>query len=158
MIPQTTQLSSTNLANGPISTHQTTQPSSTRPPRCRHHTLRGRQCRLRALDGHNGLCFRHSALNAAALPSARSDSTDLSSELLPELSEFSSGTDLRQFLARLLILVTRGRISSRRAAVLANIANQLLHSAAPSPRNRPTSLCKSSLVRLARNVVEGTSP
>ena len=53
---------------------------------------------------------------------------DLSADLLPELSEFSASTDIRQFLARLLILVTKGRISPRRASVLAYITNQLLHS------------------------------
>jgi hypothetical protein len=53
---------------------------------------------------------------------------DLSADLLPELSEFSSGADIRQFLARLLVLVTKGRISPRRASVLAYITNQLLHS------------------------------
>jgi len=57
-----------------------------------------------------------------------SDSVDLSAELLPELSEFSSGADIRQFLARLLIQVTKGRVSPRRASVLAYITNQLLHS------------------------------
>jgi hypothetical protein len=56
------------------------------------------------------------------------DAEDLSADLLPELSEFSAGIDIRQFLARLLTLVTQGRISPRRASVLAYITNQLLHS------------------------------
>jgi hypothetical protein len=47
---------------------------------------------------------------------------------LPEPSEFSAGTDIRQFLARLLTLVTKGRIFPRRASVLAYITNQILHS------------------------------
>jgi hypothetical protein len=119
MIPQTIE---------PSSTHQTTEPRSTHPSRCRHYTLHGRQCRLHALGGHNGLCFRHSALSAAAFPQSPSDSADLSADLLPELSEFSSGADIRQFLARLLVQVTKGRVGPRRAAVLAYITNQLLHS------------------------------
>jgi hypothetical protein len=102
---------------------QTTKPSSTEGPRCRHYTVHGRQCRLRGLDTHSGFCFRH-----AKPQPAQSDSDDLSAELLPELSEFSSGADIRQFLARLLIQVTKGRVSPRRASVLAYITNQLLHS------------------------------
>jgi hypothetical protein len=103
--------------------HQTNNPSSTKGPRCRHYTLHGRQCRLRVLDPRSGFCFRH-----ASPPPAQSDSEDLSSELLPQLSEFESAADVKQFLARLLILVTKGRVTPRRAAVLAYITNQLLHS------------------------------
>jgi hypothetical protein len=112
----------------PSSTHQTTEPTSTHSSRCRHYTLHGRQCRLHALNGHNGLCFRDSALSSAALLRSPNDSADLSADLLPELSEFSSGADIRQFLARLLVQVTKGRVGPRRAAVLAYITNQLLHS------------------------------
>ena len=43
-------------------------------------------------------------------------------------SPFSAGIDIRQFLARLLTLVAKGRISPRCASVLAYITNQLLHS------------------------------
>src|SRR5713226_4868239 len=97
-------------------------------PRCRHFTANGRRCRLAVLDTRTNLCFRHSALIAAVSQPPQNDSEDLSAELLPELSEFSPGTDIRQFLARLLVLVTKGRISPRRASVLAYITNQLLHS------------------------------
>ncbi len=55
-------------------------------------------------------------------------SLDLSSELLPELSEFNSAVDINQFLARLLVLVAKGRVSPRRASVLAYVTNQLPHS------------------------------
>jgi hypothetical protein len=65
----------------------------------------------------------------------------LSSDLLPELSEFNSGVDIRKFLVRLLVLVTKGRISSRRAAALAYISNQLLHSHRPSPGDLPARQC-----------------
>src|SRR5467141_930202 len=51
---------------------------------------------------------------------------DLYTELLPQLSEFNSAVDITQFLALLLVLVTKGRISPRRASVLAYITNQLL--------------------------------
>jgi hypothetical protein len=108
-------------------TPETTKTSSTKNPRCRHFTADGRRCRLAVLDTRSHLCFRHSALIAAA-QSPHNDSEDLSADLLPELSEFAAGTDLRQFLARLLTLVAKGRISPRRASVLAFISGQLLHS------------------------------
>jgi hypothetical protein len=104
------------------------KPSSTSHPRCRHFTTDGHRCRLSVLDTRTNLCFRHSALIAAATQPQHNDVEDLSADLLPELSEFSSGTDIRQFLARLLVLVTKGRVSPRRASVLAYITNQLLHS------------------------------
>ncbi len=108
-------------------TPETGNTSSIKPPRCRHFTADGTRCRLPILDTRSHLCFRHSALVAAA-QQPQYDSEDLSPDLLPELSEFSAGTDIRQFLARLLTLVTKGRISPRRASVLAYITNQLLHS------------------------------
>jgi hypothetical protein len=66
-------------------------------------------------------------LLAASQP-PQNDSEDLSAELLPELSQFSSGVDIHKFLARLLILITKGRVSPRRASVMAYVTNQLLHS------------------------------
>jgi hypothetical protein len=42
--------------------------------------------------------------------------------------KFNYGADVRKSLARLLALITKGRISTRRAAVLAYDTNQLLHS------------------------------
>ncbi len=104
------------------------KPSSTNHLRCRHFTADGTRCRLPMLDSRSHLCFRHSSLNAAASQPPQNDSEDLSTDLLPELSQFSAGTDIRQFLARLLTFVVKGRVSPRRASVLAYITNQLLHS------------------------------
>ena len=103
------------------------QPKAQAAARCRHFTADGRRCRLAVLDARSHLCFRHSALLAASQPQ-QNDSEDLSADLLPELSEFNSGVDIKMFLARLLILITKGRISPRRASVLAYVTNQLLHS------------------------------
>ena len=64
----------------------------------------------------------------SALPPSPSDSDDLSADLLPDLNEFPSGEDVQKFLARLVVQVTRGRVSPRRAAVLGYLTNQLLHS------------------------------
>jgi len=105
----------------------TAQPKPDDSARCRHFTADGRRCRLAVLDHRSHLCFRHSALLAASQP-PQNDSEDLSAELLLELSQFSSGVDINKFLARLLILITRGRISPRRASVMAYVTNQLLHS------------------------------
>jgi len=102
---------------------QTTKPSSIKAPRCRHYTDRGRRCQLPVVDPRSGLCFRH-----AKPQPAPSDSVDLSVELIGELSEFESALSINKFLANLLALVTKGRVSPRRASVLAYITNQLLHS------------------------------
>jgi len=108
-------------------THASTRPIFTKQPRCRHFTADGTRCRLPILDASSHLCFRHAQIVAVS-ETSQNDYEDLSAELLSELSEFSAGADIRQFLARLLVLVTKGRISARRASVLGYITNQLLHS------------------------------
>lgn len=98
--------------------------------RCPYRYPNGKRCRLPGLQAHSGFCLGHSKVSAPiAIPMhAQNDSEDLSPELLPKLSEFDSAVDIYEFLNRLLVLVTKGRISPRRAAVLAYITNQLLHS------------------------------
>jgi hypothetical protein len=112
------------------------KPSSVKLPRCRHFTADGSRCRLAVLDTRTNLCFRHSALITSASQPPQNDSVDLTAELLPELSDFDSGVDVNKFLARLLRLVTKGSISPRRAAILAYITNQLLHSHRAIARER----------------------
>jgi hypothetical protein len=102
---------------------QTSKPSSAQGPRCRHYTDRGRRCQLPVVDTRSGYCFRH-----AKPQPAPSDSVDLSAELIGELSDFESAVAINKFLTNLLSLVTKGRVSPRRASVLAYITNQLLHS------------------------------
>ena len=98
-------------------------------PRCQHFYPNGVQCRFRGPQLQSGLCLRHFREKfAAVLPPSPSDSEDLSADLLPELNEFSSGEDIQKFLARLVVQVTKGRVSPRRAAVLGYLTNQLLHS------------------------------
>jgi hypothetical protein len=75
------------------------------------------------VDARSGYCFRH-----AKPEPAPSDSVDLSAELIGEHSDFQSAVAINNFLANLLTLVTKGRVSPRRASVLAYITNQLLHS------------------------------
>src|ERR1051325_997664 len=82
MTTETIDLSSTQTTD-PSSVQQAAEPGSPHPARCRHHTLRGRQCRLRALDGHNGLGFRHSARNAPQPPATPPTSPRISSMTSP---------------------------------------------------------------------------
>src|SRR5260370_8838256 len=106
-------------------------PRPSKEGRCSHRFPNGKRCRNSASHSHFGLCLNHfkeSAAIGVGLQQMPNDSADLSADLLPELSEFSAGTDIRQFLARLLTLVVKGRVSPRRASVLAYITNQLLHS------------------------------
>src|SRR5713226_521398 len=101
--------------------------------RCQYRHANGKRCRLSGSKPHLGLCSHHFCLTKpGASEQSYSDSEDLSADLLPELSQLSRPIDLRQFLVRLLALVTKGRISPRRAAVLSYITNQLIH----SPRHR----------------------
>ena len=103
--------------------------------RCLYRFANGKRCRLTGSQPHFGLCPHHFGLTKpTASLELYNDAEDLTPDLLPHLSELSPAIDLRQFLARLLALVTRGRVSPRRASVLAYITNQLLHSC---PRSRP---------------------
>ena len=102
--------------------------------RCQYRYANGKRCRLAGSKPHLGFCSHHFRLsNSVTSQHSCNDSEDLSSELLPELSQCNSAINLNQFLARLLALVTQGRISPRRAAVLSYITNQLIH----SRRHRP---------------------
>jgi len=100
------------------------------PSRCPFIYSNGKRCRLPGLSAHLGFCLGHSKHRVPELMPANpfNDSEDLSPDLLPQLSQFDSAVDVNQFLARLLVLVTKGRVSPRRASVLAYITNQLLHS------------------------------
>ena len=105
-------------------------PAKTNTSRCPYRYPNGKHCRLPGLQAHFGFCLGHSkaCIPGAFPPNSPGDSEDLSAELLPKLSEFDSAVDIYEFLNRLLVLVTKGRVSARRAAVLAYITNQLLHS------------------------------
>lgn len=101
------------------------------PSRCHYRYPNGRRCTLLGFPARSGFCLRHYHRQVAAglpLVPMHDDSEDLSADLLPELTEFSSGEDVQKFLARLVVQVTKGRVSPRRAAVLGYLTNQLLHS------------------------------
>src|ERR1700694_5400870 len=80
----------------------------------------GKRCRLPGLLAHSGYCLGHTQANTpTAFPvNVQDHSEDLSADLLPDLSESDSAGDINQFLARLLVLVTKGRVSPCRATVL----------------------------------------
>src|SRR6266852_7084623 len=106
------------------------------PSRCHHRVSNGKRCRLPGSDSQLGLCLRHFTMSAAAALSrknAHDDSEDFSAELLGHPSGLASTLEVKHFLSRLLVLVTSGRISPRRAAVLVYITNQL-HFSHQSPR------------------------
>jgi hypothetical protein len=100
------------------------------PTRCQHRFANGKRCRNSASQSHFGLCLHHFTVSAAMGASqqlSQNDSTDFSAELIGELTDFESAVAINKFLTNLLTLVSKGRISPRRAAVLAYITNQLLH-------------------------------
>lgn len=95
--------------------------------RCQHRYQNGKRCRLPGSEPQLGLCPSHFRQRLAAGLPACDDFADLSKDLLPKGGNFSSAEDLRDYLLRLLILMTEGRISPRRASVLAYVTTQLLH-------------------------------
>ena len=97
-------------------------PVSDEPARCQHRTLRGR-CRQPATDPTATLCFDH----ARAAIQARDDFAALPS-LVRKPDDFQSAEDLNQSLAALHNLLAEGRISPRRAAVIAYVDSLILRS------------------------------
>ena len=95
--------------------------------RCQPRYKNGKRCRLPGSEPQLGLCPRHFRQRLAAGLPACDDFSDLSKDLLRGPLEFSSAEDLREYLTRLLILMTKGGVSPRRASVLAYISTQLLH-------------------------------
>ena len=95
--------------------------------RCQHRYKNGKRCRLPGSEAQLGLCPGHFRQRVARGLPPTDDSSDLSQELLRGI-KFSSAEDVREFLTRLLVQMAKGRVSPRRAAVLAYVTNQLLHS------------------------------
>jgi hypothetical protein len=101
--------------------------SSDDSSRCRHAFASGQRCRLPANEGSQ-FCARH-----ANLPQNQADpdaAADCCANLTAGLAEFNCAEPVNEFLSRLLLLLGQNRISPRRAAVLAYIANQILRTIA----------------------------
>jgi hypothetical protein len=90
------------------------------PNRCQHRSHTGRQCRSTASSG-SPLCARHSAAQSTY-------TIDFSADLINPEHHFQEAQQINHSLISLYKLVAAGRISPRRASVLAYIANLMLHS------------------------------
>ncbi len=86
--------------------------------RCQHSTGSGR-CRRFLAPMHATLCARHAAAQ-------RDDSSDLTAILGQNLVDCRTATDIHAHLWNLSLALQQGRISPRRAAVLAYIHSLLL--------------------------------
>ena len=97
--------------------------------RCQYHYANGKRCRLAGAKPHldSVLTISVSATPAPFNLPAMTRKTSPPS-FSPNFPNATPAINLNQFLARLLALVTQGRISPRRAAVLSYITNQLIHS------------------------------
>ena len=99
------------------------QPESTpmvnKPARCQHRSATGRQCRFHATNSSSELCPRHSAT-----PSARF--TNFGDAPSGRAYDFRHPQGVNNALAVLYTLLTEGRISPRRASVLAYIVSLIL--------------------------------
>jgi hypothetical protein len=84
-------------------------------PRCSHTAPSGRRCRNSASAG-SSFCPTHQPKQ------------DPAADLVRDLDQFRSAADVTVFLSRLIGAVSRGEISTRRAAVLSYVAITLMHS------------------------------
>jgi len=89
--------------------------------RCQHIFDNGTRCRLSSPSVDAFFCQRH-----AHLPQNLELDADITAYFPEGLENLDSATNINNALSRVLILLAKGRISSRRAAVLAYLSNQLL--------------------------------
>ncbi len=89
--------------------------------RCNHRFSNGMRCRLLGF-GAQPFCPKHTQLLVPPPP----DPAEIAATLTVNLDDFTSAAQINDFLARLLLLLAQDKISTRRAAVLAYITNQLL--------------------------------
>jgi hypothetical protein len=80
------------------------------------------RCRLSSVSVDSSFCSGH-----ARLPEHQPDPAAAIDSLTSGLKEFDSAIPINDFLSRLLLLLAQDLISPRKAAVLAYITNQLLH-------------------------------
>jgi len=89
--------------------------------RCTYRFPNGRRCRLYTSGASPNFCPAH-----APLPANQPNPAEIASTLTANLDDFTSAAQINDFLSRLLLLLAQDKISTRRAAVLAYITNQLL--------------------------------
>src|SRR5467141_4125032 len=85
--------------------------------RCQHRTAAGRQCRSLAGDPSSGLCPHHAATERAV---------NFREVLTRDALDFQRPQGVNNSLGALYDLLAEGRISPRRASVLAYISSLLL--------------------------------
>jgi hypothetical protein len=96
------------------------EPATTGSPRCQHRSLKGR-CRQLTTDPARTLCFDH----ARAEQQAKNDFT-LLAPLVRSTEDFQSAQAVNETLGALHNLLAEGRISPRRAAVIAYVDSLIL--------------------------------
>jgi hypothetical protein len=89
--------------------------------RCNHRFPNGMRCRLIGF-GSQPFCPKHTQVTVPPPP----EPAEIASTLTANLDDFTSAAQINDFLSRLLLLLAQDKISTRRAAVLAYITNQLL--------------------------------
>lgn len=90
-------------------------PSPNSLPRCTHTYPSGRRCRSSSSPPDSLFCPRHQPKE------------DSAASLVRDLDQFRSAADVTVFLSRLLGCLSRGEISTRRAAVLSYVSISLMH-------------------------------
>src|SRR5271154_2864309 len=100
---------------------------------CQHLTKAGHHCHMPLSAGHQSLCTHHlhiakreAVRHAETAASQRDDSADLSALFSTDLPKQKSAADIHTHLWNLSLALQQGRISPRRAAVLAYISSLLL--------------------------------
>jgi hypothetical protein len=117
-----------NATSTTSATSATNATSATRPQappainRCRARTRSNSRCRLHA-NPHSELCPRHSLR-----PTDRPEDLDLSSHFGTQVDDLSTAVHINAFITTLIRLIVKNEISTRRAAVLGYLTNQLLRS------------------------------
>src|SRR5277367_1925634 len=100
---------------------------------CQHLTKAGHHCHMPLSAGHQSLCTHHlhiakreAVRHAETAASQRDDSADLSALFSQDHPKQKSAADIHTHLWNLSLALQQGRISPRRAAVLAYISSLLL--------------------------------
>ena len=117
-------------------------PAHSHNPRCAFTSLNGRRCRMTATSPDSIFCPHHSYLRLDD-----PDSINLAPLLLGKLKELNSACDIQRALSNLFILLAQNRISTKRAAVLAYMLQNLIrtlpavdHELNPSGEEVPTKI------------------
>ena len=104
----------------PTQSSTTSESSQESPARCQHRTLNGR-CRQPATDSAGTLCFHHARTQRQA-----KDDFTLLEPLVRKTEDLQSLEGISEDLAALHNLLAEGRVSPRRASVIAYIDSLLL--------------------------------